>query len=60
MLSCRGQKWLSSQWYFYLHRYPVRQYYGKRMWQSYGKRSGGPFFGNDYNPAMYDDDAAWR
>lgn len=33
------------------YRYPVRRYYGKR--------SGGLYYGSNYNPAMYDDDVEW-
>ena len=35
-----------------IHRYPVRQYYGKR--------SDGMFYGNHYNPTMYEEDSEWR
>jgi len=33
------------------YRYPVRQYYGKR--------SDGMFYGNHYNPTMYEEDSEW-
>jgi len=32
------------------YRYPVRRYYGKRN---------GMFYGNKYNPTMYDEDTEW-
>ena len=35
-----------------IYRYPVRQYYGKR--------SDGMFYGNNYNPTMYEEDSEWR
>ena len=52
------EKYLSffEYWYiddamFFISRYPVRRYYGKRN---------GMFYGNKYNPTMYDEDTEWR